>query len=34
MAHMWDTNNLAYGNTEAQQNVYNIQHTVAIGREV
>jgi len=34
MAHMWEGNNLVSGGTEVQQNVYNIQHTVALGREV
>lgn len=34
MGNVWEENNLAYSNTEAQQNVYNIQHSVALGREV
>lgn len=34
MGHVWEENNLAYGNTEAQQNVYNVQHSVALGREL
>lgn len=34
MAHVWEENNLACSDKEAQQNVYNIQYSVALGREV
>lgn len=33
MVHMWEENNLAYSKPAAQQDVQNVQHSIALGRE-